>query len=404
MSSKDHVVHIITRLDMGGSAQNTFLTLLHLCPQTYALTLITGTLCLPSASNAKERASHRAMLSSLRAKGVRIIELPHLVRSISPFNDLISVLSLTRLLKRLHPRVVHTHTSKAGFIGRIAARAARVPRVVHTPHGHVFWGHFGPVASWIFFQMERLACRITHHLVALTEGEANDYIRWGVMDRQRISIIPSGVALERFSGFSGDIPKNRLKLGFAEDALVVGFVGWLWPVKGVNYLLEAMKTPMQNNPRMRLVFVGQGDEEPALRSMAAGAELDTRVHFLGWRPDVHELLHSFDMLVLPSLNEGMGRVLVEAMAAGLPVIGTRVGGIPDLIKDEVNGLLVPPADAVALERAISRLSDDPEERLRMGKMGRAVSHSYSVEVMVSKINAVYERMSTKKCDRNCGPS
>ena len=377
---------------MGGSAQNTFLTLLHLPSRKYDLTLIMGPSALSVSSSSHEKAALEAMLRSLRAKGVRIIEMEQLVRSISPWKDLKALLSLTVLLKRLRPQGVHTHTSKAGFIGRIAARLASIPWVVHTPHGHVFWGHFGPAASWIFFQMERFACRITSHLVALTSGEANDYIRLGVMDRRRISVIPSGVPVERFSSFSGDIRRKRIELGIAEGAIVVGFVGWLWPVKGVRFLLQAMTTVMRNNPAVYLVLVGQGGEEPVLRAMAAAEGLSERILFPGWRPDVQDLLHCFDLLVLPSLNEGMGRVLVEAMAAGLPVIGTQVGGIPDLIKHEENGLLVPPADADALEKAVSRLVEDPGERRIMGEKGQAACPLFSVEVMVDKIGEVYERM------------
>lgn len=374
---------------MGGSAQNTLLTLLSLSNE-YDLTLITGPSDLPSSSS--EGRCLDSMLHSLSERGVRIIEIPELKRSISPWNDFSALISLTLLLKRLRPSGVHTHTSKAGFIGRIASWLAGAPWVVHTPHGHVFWGHFGPRASWIFFQMERFACKITHHLIALTCGEADDYVRLGVMEARRISVIPSGVSLERFSRAGGRGREKRAELAIEPEAVVVGFVGWLWPVKGPVFLLRAMIAVMKADPRVHLVLVGKGDEEPFLRAMAEEASLLERIHFLGWRSDVHELFHCFDLLALPSLNEGMGRVLVEAMAAGLAVIGTNVGGIPDLIKDGENGLLVPPADVGALEKAILRLVDSSDERLAMGRKGRALCRGFSVEVMVEKIDEVYKRM------------
>jgi glycosyltransferase involved in cell wall biosynthesis len=177
---------------------------------------------------------------------------------------------------------------------------------------------------------------------------------------------------------------------------VVGFVGWLIPIKGVTYLIKAMAEVVQRHPNSLLVLVGKGDEkgeeEIKLKEQVENLGLADNVRFLGWRPDVDEIMGCFDIFVLPSLNEGMGRVLVEAMSAGLPIVASRVGGIPDLVKHGENGLLVPPADAGALERAISDLLSDKARRKHMGETGKRMCRPYSVEAMVEKIDNLYSRL------------
>jgi len=178
-------------------------------------------------------------------------------------------------------------------------------------------------------------------------------------------------------------------------------VGWLIPIKGVTYLVSAMAKVVEKYPKSLFVLVGKGDdkgeEEIKLKEQVERAGLADKVRFLGWRPDVDEIMGCFDIFVLPSLNEGMGRVLVEAMAAGLPIVASRVGGIPDLIKDGKNGLLVPPADAPALEKAISDLLADNENRNRMGKAGKNICRPYSAEAMVEQIDNLYTALVEKHC-------
>jgi glycosyltransferase involved in cell wall biosynthesis len=183
----------------------------------------------------------------------------------------------------------------------------------------------------------------------------------------------------------------------------MGYVGWLIPIKGVAYLVSAMAKVAEKNPKSLLVLVGKGDdkgeEEIKLKEQVEKAGLTDKVLFLGWRSDVDEIMGCFDIFVLPSLNEGMGRVLVEAMAAGLPIVASRVGGIPDLVKDGKNGLLVPPADSSALAKAISDLLEDKEKRKRMGEVGTKICQQYSTEAMVEQIDDLYREL-LEKCSQN----
>jgi glycosyltransferase involved in cell wall biosynthesis len=244
--------------------------------------------------------------------------------------------------------------------------------------------------------MEKLLGKITHHHIALTPEEGNDYLNLGVAKSKNISVIHSGVDLNCFKRSATESNPKRNELGISADSLVVGYVGWLIPIKGVTYLVDAMAEVVQLHPNSLLVLVGKGDEkgeeEIKLRERVASLGLTDRVRFLGWRPDVDEIMPCFDIFVLPSLNEGMGRVLVEAMAAGLPIVATRVGGIPDLVKHGENGLLVPPANAGALERAISDLLSDKARRKRMGETGKKMCRPYSIEAMVEKIDDLYSRL------------
>jgi glycosyltransferase involved in cell wall biosynthesis len=248
----------------------------------------------------------------------------------------------------------------------------------------------------MFFQMEKLLGRITHHQIALTPEECNDYVNLGVAKSNNLSVIHSGVDLNRFKLNAAETNHKRKELSIPPDSLVVGYVGWLIPIKGVTYLVDAMAEVIQRHPNSLLVLVGKGDEkaeeEIKLKEQVENLGLVDNVRFLGWRPDVNEIMGFFNIFVLPSLNEGMGRVLVEAMAAGLPIVASRVGGIPDLVKDGENGLLVPPANASALAKAISDLLTDKKKQKRMAEAGKKMCRPYSAEAMVEQIDHLYREL------------
>lgn len=325
-------------------------------------------------------------------KGVRVIAIPSLVRRISPLQDLKALFSLWRRLIRERPFIVHTHTSKAGILGRLAAKLARVPIIIHTPHGHVFYGHFGPLISKFFLLTERLMARITDQMVALTQTEKNDYVALSVFSPEKVATIHSGVDVDRFMNIQVNIAEKKRMLGLNSKGLVVGTVGWLLPIKGPLHLLKAMPYVWENHPETSLIFVGKGDLEKGLKEEARRMGVSDKVIFLGWRDDIPEIMQVLDVFVLPSLNEGMGRVLVEAMAAGKPVVASRVGGILDLVKEGQNGCLAEPGDEKGLAIAIKKLLDDKKMRDEMGKRGREMAQGFSVEKMIEKIDVLYESL------------
>jgi glycosyltransferase involved in cell wall biosynthesis len=384
------IIHIITRLDMGGSAQNTLLTGRGLCDK-YEIVLIHG-LSLESNMTATEEHIVHKGIAAARKSGVRFISLASLVRRISPLKDLWALLSLIWLLYKENPFVVHTHSSKAGILGRLAAKVARVPIVIHTPHGHVFYGHFNRLSSKIFLWIEKCFARLTDCIIALTQGEKEDYLELSLGRPQNLLTVHSGVDISRYMHHKIDVIEKKQALGLPSNGFIIGFVGWLLPVKGPMHLLQAMPAVWRELPEVTLVYVGKGDLDVDLRAAAVEFKAEDRVKFLGWRDDIEDLMHIFDVLVLPSLNEGMGRVVVEAMAAGKAVVASNVGGIPDLIKHNQTGLLVPPADKNALAGAIAHLVKNPEQAEKMGSMGRYHSYSFSLAAMIDKLDAIYDEL------------
>jgi glycosyltransferase involved in cell wall biosynthesis len=381
------IMHIITRLDMGGSAQNTLLTCRELAGG-YETVLVHG-LARESGMTAAEVQAIEGRKRAAQKRGVTFIRVSWLVRRISPLRDLAALCALLWHVRRQRPDIVHTHTSKAGSLGRVAARLAGVPHIVHTPHGHVFYGHFSRLVSELFLALERGFARFTEKTVALTPSERQDYINLGVGRAEDILTIHSGVDLDTFGSEGLDLAAKKASLGLDPTRRLVGFAGWLLPIKGPMHLLNAMKSVWEDHPDATLVFVGKGVMEAELRREAERMGLNGRVKFLGWRDDLHEIMPLFDVFVLPSLNEGMGRVLVEAMAAGRPIVASRVGGIPDLVRHGETGLLVAPRDEVQLADSISLLLSNPDQALHLGAMGRLTCREFDLCAMVSKLDGLY---------------
>ncbi|MGD9305730.1 MAG: glycosyltransferase family 4 protein [Desulfobacterales bacterium] len=384
------ILHIITRLDMGGSAQNTLLTCRELSAK-YEMVLVHG-LSLESKMTDSEKHRVKKGIDEARRHGVKFLCVSSLVRRINPLKDFRALCSLGWLIFKERPAVVHTHSSKAGILGRLAAKLVGVPIIIHTPHGHVFYGHFNRLASRIFRWIEKWFAFLSDRIIALTEGEKNDYLNLGVGRPHQLLTIHSGVDIRPYISNHVDVIDKKQSLGLFPNGLLIGFVGWLLPIKGPMHLLRAMPEVWSEHPDSTLVFVGKGDLDVDLRSEALQLEANGKVKFLGWRDDVAEIMQIFDIFVLPSLNEGMGRVLVEAMAAGKPVVASKVGGIPDLVKDEKTGLLVPPGDEHALANAIMRLANNPSEARRMGAAGKFYCHPFSLEAMVEQLDHLYDEI------------
>jgi glycosyltransferase involved in cell wall biosynthesis len=266
---------------------------------------------------------------------------------------------------------------------------AGVPIIIHTPHGHVFYGHFGKISSTVYLAVERLMDRITDITVALTQEERDDYIRLNVSPAQKLRRVHSGVDIDRFQNLSIDSQATRKTFGCSDGDRVVAIVGWLLPIKGPDILLAAMEEVWRDLPETMLLFIGKGDMEAGLRQRLAQIGKTDRTQFTGWRDDMPEILQAIDILVMPSRNEGMGRVAVEAMAAGKPVIASRVGGLKDLVEHENTGLLFPVGDIRALAQSIIRLLDDPEKAEEFGQAGLRCCRKYSSARMIEKLDALY---------------
>ena len=358
------------------------------------MTLVTG----PSEGDEGE------LETRARKMGARVILVPDLVREPSPVQDVRALRALCRIMRGERCTLVHTHTSKAGILGRVAARMAGVPAVVHTPHGHVFHSYYGPTKTRLFCQLERFCARYAHRIITLTENEKREHVELRIAPAERFTTIHSGVDLSRFERAPhGDVAR-RSDFGIPADAPVIVCVARLVPIKGHEHLIAAMPAVLDAFPEARLLLVGDGPLADELQAQAERAGVAQRVVFAGLRFDIPDLLRLSDIFALASLNEGMGRVLVEAMACRLPVVATRVSGIPDVVDDGVTGLLADSRSPDQMARALCALLSDPVCAHRMGEAGyRKVVPAFGVDAMVERINTVYEEVLKEKGIRwmNC---
>ena len=335
-----------------------------------------------------------SLLEEAERAGAHVVRVPHLRRPLAPLADLRAFLWLFRYLRRERPAIVATHTAKAGSLGRFAAALAGVPVIVHTFHGHVLDGYFGRLGTSFFLLIERLLGRLTTEFIAISPEIAGDLDRLSI-GRGKTSVVRLGLELEHLAG--GSPGRLRRDLGIPTGAQLVGIVGRLVPIKAHDLFLAAARRLSTNHPEVHFAIVGDGELWDQLHHEVAVAGLSDRVHFAGWRGDLADVYSDLDVIVCCSRNEGTPVSVIEACAAGRPVIGTPVGGMTDIISDGVNGLLVPSGDADALAAAIAKLIDDSVRRSAMGAEGRRmVLERYGADRMVSELKQIYSTLLERK--------
>jgi glycosyltransferase involved in cell wall biosynthesis len=393
-NGRKSIIHVITQFDRGGSALNTFLTVLGHDRTQFRIGLAYGR---ARGRTPEEEARIENDVKELRSAGIALFEIPSLVREVRPFRDMYATLALWRLFRRERPALVHTHTSKAGAVGRIAAWLARVPAVIHTPHGHVFYGYYGRMMSEAIRLVEQALAQITHRIITLTERGAQEHVEYKIAGPEKFMTIPSGIVLSDFRSVRVDPKMKRKELGLPTEGPVIGTVGRLVPIKGHVWLLKAAPQVLAEFPGACFVFIGGGPLLEELKRSAEELGIGRCVVFLGPRQDMPECLAALDVFALPSLNEGMGRVLIEAMAVGVPIVATRVGGIPDIVADGATGMLVPPQDEKALAAALLELLRDPHRRRAYGEAARrSVDDRFDVASMVKEIERLYDAVWQEK--------
>lgn len=387
------VLHIITRLIRGGAEHNTMLSVKGLQQLEYNVSLAGG----PSD---KEEGD---IEDDIRQSVDEVKLFHNLVREVNPLNDLMAFLRLYLYIKRKRFDIVHTHVSKAGILGRWAAKLAGVPVIVHTTHGHYFHGYFNPLSTRFFILLERLTALITDKMITLTHVEQEQYMEQGIGRPDLYVAILSGIDLNRFNrGNVKTCPREmRRSIGFDEKDLIIGTVGRIAPIKDHENLIRAVPEVVSAIPDARFVIVGDGPIRAEMEELAIRLGLGDRLLFIGMRKDIPELLSIMDIFVLPSLNEGMGRAMVEAMAMGVPVIASKVGGVPEVITDGETGLLVPPGNSKVLAEAIIRLASDRDLAKKLTKAGCQRAHeAFGADIMVDRISCLYQELLEYKHVRN----
>jgi len=371
-------MRVITRLNIGGPAIHVSLLASRLDPTRYETLLVSGV----------ESADEGNMLELGRLPPVEPTIVPTLGRAISPFDDARALARLISLARSFKPDIVHTHLAKAGALGRVAARLARTPIVVHTYHGSVFRGYFGRRESATYLGIERGLARITTRIVAITPGQKADLVGLGIAPAGRIAQIPLGLDLEQFR----ELPAREeavAALGLPRDGRYVTIIARLVPIKDIPTFLRALSRVTESLPDVRGLVVGDGPERGAVEGVARDLRLGERCRFLGWRADLPNVYAASDVVALSSLNEGSPVSIIEAMAAGRAVIATAVGGVPDVI-DDTTGILVGAGDHEALGDAILSLLADPERRATLGRSGRDTAvRRFGADRLVADVDRLY---------------
>jgi glycosyltransferase involved in cell wall biosynthesis len=325
----------------------------------------------------------------IREEGFGLVDLDVLRREIRPVADLAALGRLTQILRRSSYDIVHTHTSKPGVIGRLAATLTGVPGVMHTVHLFGFHEESGPVATGVYSRVERAASHWCDRIVTVSEYHRDWALRLGIGTPDRVVAIPNGVPTRRASG-SRPPSQVRAELGLTDELAIVS-TGRLAEQKGLEYLIRAIPLLGPDRGRVRVLLAGDGPLLEPLTTLARELGVLDEVRFLGFRSDVGDLLSAADLVVLPSLWEGLSISLLEAMAAGRPVVTTDIGSNREVTRDGAVASLVPPKDPGALARAIRRLVTDPARRDELGRLGRDEQRSrYTMERMLGSYLEEYE--------------
>ena len=396
---RPRVAHIITRLILGGAQENTLYTAIGQ-QRDYDVTLIIGV----------DDGTEGTLRDRAAAANVRVMVVPTLVRPIRPLTDLRALSALVRVLRQGRFDIVHTHSSKAGILGRLAARIAGVPIVVHTLHSLVFHEYQARWKNAVYVWLKKRCAPLTDLLISVNDQTVRGAIAAGIGRPDQYITIYSGIELDRFLSVRDrfDTAAAKRRVGIPPDAPVVGKIARLFPLKGHEQFLDAAAEIARRNPAAWFLIVGDGPLREQLEQRVADLGLKARTVFTGRVPpdEVPECIQAMDVVVHTSLREGIARVLPQAGAVGKPIVTFDLDGAPEVVRDGLSGYLVAPLDISLLARRTAELLDDADLRRRMGEAGRRFAEqNFSVEHMVARINEQYERLlAARVCPTMAGVS
>ncbi len=383
---KIRIMRIIARLNVGGPARHVVLLNANLERSQYSNLLVTGMEGVREGSMKDLVATHQLDMEII----------PELGREIALKNDLFVLWKLYRLMRQYRPHIVHTHTAKAGLVGRIAARLAGISIVLHTFHGHVFHGYFSPAKTQLCIGLEKFCAILSDRIVTISDRLKEEIAAYGVAPLEKIETIPLGFDLSPFiaqNRYPGDF---RTSIGFPARGKLIAAVGRLVPIKNIPLLLEALAIARQSDPQIYLALIGDGQLRSHLETRARDLGIAEAVIFTGWRQDLPQIYADLDAVIISSDNEGTPASLIEAMATGCPVISTRVGGVPDLVTP-ARGRTVPPQNPQSLARAILDLWQNPEKTRDLADNAREYAReTYNAQRLIGDIAQLYEKLLTVK--------
>ncbi len=378
------ILHIITRLIVGGAQENTMLTADLLDKSDWQVDVLCG----------PQTGVEGSLIPEVRRRKIPLTIEPALVREINPLKDLLALWRLTRFIKQGNYTIVHTHSSKAGILGRWAAKFAGTPVIVHTVHG---WGHTPrqhPLVQKFYILLEKLTLPITDRLIVVSPRDIEKGTQAGIGTAANFTLIRSGIELDRFGHPRRTAADVRAELGIPPQAPVLGTVTRLSPQKAPLDFVRAAAIVSKNIPACYFVMVGDGPLRPEVERLAAKLGIAERLILTGLRRDIPELMAAFNVFGLSSLWEGLPRVLPQAMATGLPIVATAVDGNAEAVTNGENGFLTPPENPQAFAQAVIKLLHAPNLAQQMGQAGKKRAAQFGAQKMVADIAALYTKLLT----------
>jgi len=373
---KIRICHIITKLELGGAQKNTLYTVSHLDSSKFETFLISG---------------EEGILDfeAMEKLGERVIFVREMKRSINPLFDLIALIKLTIVLKKIRPHIIHTHSSKAGILGRWAGFFAGVKVRIHTIHGFGF-SPFHPLPiRWLFIFLERITSLVTTHFICVSENNLKEGIRLGIIKEGKAEIIRSGVEIEKFMNANVEVEKKKRELGIPLDKKIIGMVACFKPQKAPLDFVRIARILKEKRDDLHFVMIGDGELRERIEEEILRLGLKDNFSLLGWRKDVEEIFKIVDLFVLTSLWEGLPQVIPQAYASGVPMVVTDVDGNREFVEDGVNGFTFKPHDLESASEKIAQLIDRRDLREKFVMEGRNKLKEFEAEFMVKSQENLY---------------
>ena len=383
--SRIKIIRIITRMNVGGPSK-------HVINLTKGLEHYGFETHLISGQPSKDEGD---MFEQAANKNIPVTIIRSMNRAISPLNDLISLIKIIKEIKKFSPDIIHTHTSKAGFLGRIAAMVCGVKQIYHTYHGHVFKGYFSKINTALVIAIERILSSFTTNLITLTPNQANEINRLiRPRNSHKIVTIPLGLDLNKNLTTPRNLNKWRTSMGFSQNDFVIGIIGRLVPIKNHELIIESMNQLCKTNPFIHLAIVGDGELTNKLRLKVKELNLENNIHFCGINKNVEEIYSDLDLLVLCSKNEGTPVVIIEALASGCPVASTKVGGVEEVLDFGRLGRLLslePDSFTQELTKAIKDIKENKFKEYPSLETRKYICNKFSVDKLNENIAKLYRR-------------
>jgi len=380
------IAHIITRMIVGGAQENTLFNCLDLVRHYQDdVLLITGPALGPEGD----------LLSRGGADDLKVAEIPSLRRAIHPLRDWAALAAIKKELRSFQPEVVHTHSAKGGFLGRMAAHSLKTPAILHTVHGAPFHPYQRYVARELFRRLERRAAKQCHALVSVADAMTDLMVTAGVAPREKFTTVYSGMDVEPFLHADQTRAEMRERLGFSDEHVVVGKIARLFHLKGHEYVIEAARRVIAERPEVHFLFIGDGVLRSDLESQIEQAGLADHFHFTGLVSPVEipPLVGAMDVLVHASLREGLARALPQALIAGKPAVSYDVDGAREVVITDQTGYLLPPKCIDPLADALIELARDADLRTKLGKEGqRRFADQFRHETMTRRLREIYQKL------------